>query len=231
MVEIRFKPGDVGSVVTGGIDSMDKFPSGTEDPGSPVNKELFFNTTENKFKRYETDHWVVIDHVEALSQIADGLITNSKIDDAAGIAKSKLAALEIADADVAAAAAIGQGKLDLAITDSEVAAGAGIAKDKLAPLDIRNTDINAAAEIAKSKLGALNIVDADVDAAAAIVKSKLEALAIVDADVSAIGQSKITDLVADLIAKVSTGPLSGDKKITAIGWNVATEEFIIDHEE
>jgi len=230
MVEIRFKPGDVGSIADGGIDTMDKFPTGATDPSTPADKELFFNTAENKFKRYETDHWVVIDRVEALTQIADDLITDVKINTAAAIAKSKLGALNIVNADVDGAAAIAMNKLTLAITDAEVAAAAGIAKTKLAPLDIVNADVNAAAAIVKSKLAPLGIVNADVDAAAAIVKSKLEALAIVDADVSAIGQAKITDLITALVAKVGTGPLSGDKKITAIGWDTVTEEFVIDRE-
>jgi hypothetical protein len=51
---------------------------------------------------------------------ANALITNSNIDAAAAIAKTKLAALNIADADVASAAAIAESKLSLA---SDAAAG------------------------------------------------------------------------------------------------------------
>ncbi|MBA7637508.1 hypothetical protein ES703_45153 [subsurface metagenome] len=181
MVEVRFKPSDVGTIADGGISNMAKFPSGATDPETPVDKDIFFNTTENKFKRYETDHWVVIDHVELIGQIADGLITDAKIDDAAAIAKSKLAALEIENADVKAAAAIDQSKVALAITNAEVAAAAGIEKAKLA------------------------------------------ALAIVDEDVDAIGVAKITDAV-------KADAMTGDKKITKIGYDTATEEILVDHE-
>lgn len=74
------------------------------------------------------------------------------------------------------------------------------------------------------------ITDVKVNAAANIAKSKLAPLAIADADVSAISESKVTDLVTDLGNKVSTGPLSGDKKVTSIGWDSVTAEVIIDHE-
>lgn len=142
MVEIRFKPADVGSVADGGITKITKFPSGETDPASPNDGDLFFNTTESKFKRYDgtLTAWVVIDALDDIARIADDLITNAKIKSDAGIAKSKLASLEI-----------------------------------------------------------------------------------VDADVSAIDVSKITDAVA------GTGT-SGDKKVTKIGWDSATEEVIIDHE-
>ena len=74
------------------------------------------------------------------------------------------------------------------------------------------------------------ITDVKVNAAANIAKSKLAALAIADADVDAISESKVTNLTTDLGNKVSTGPLSGDKKVTAIGWDSTTEEVIVDHE-
>lgn len=74
------------------------------------------------------------------------------------------------------------------------------------------------------------ITNIKINAAAGIEKSKLASLAIIDADVSTISESKVTDLTTHLTAKVSTGPLSGDKKITAIGWDSATGEFIYDHE-
>lgn len=118
-----------------------------------------------------------------VGSVADGAITNIKVN---------------------AAAAIDMSKLSLAITDSEVDAGAAIAK---------------------SKLGALAIVDADVDAGAAIAKTKLAALAIVDGDVSAITVTKVTGAVDG--RAVST---TGDKDVTAIGWDDATAEVIVDHE-
>ena len=73
------------------------------------------------------------------------------------------------------------------------------------------------------------ITNIKVNAAAAIDMSKLS-LAITDTEVDTLGQSKITDLVTDLGNKVGTGPLSGDKKVTAIGWDSATDEVVIDHE-
>ena len=73
------------------------------------------------------------------------------------------------------------------------------------------------------------ITNIKVNAAAAIDMSKLS-LAITDTEVDTLGQSKITDLVTDLGNKVATGPLSGDKKVTAIGWDTLTDEVVIDHE-
>lgn len=74
------------------------------------------------------------------------------------------------------------------------------------------------------------IMDVHVNAVANIAKSKLAPLAIVDADVSTISKDKVTDLITNLAAKVNTGPLSGDKKVTALGWDSTTEEVIVDHE-
>lgn len=74
------------------------------------------------------------------------------------------------------------------------------------------------------------ITDVKVNTNANIAKSKLETLAIVDADVSAVSQSKVTNLTTDLAAKVGTGPLSGNKKVTALGWDSTTAEVIVDHE-
>jgi len=74
------------------------------------------------------------------------------------------------------------------------------------------------------------ITDVKVNAAANISKSKLASLAIVDGDVSAISESKVTNLVTDLAGKVGTGPLSGNKKVTALGWDSTTNEVIVDHE-
>ncbi len=101
---------------------------------------------------------------------------------------------------------------------------------KLADEAVTNAKVKSDAAIAKTKLGALGIVNTDVAVGAAIAKAKLEALAIVDADVSAVSESKVTDLTTHLTAKVSTGPLTGDKKVTAIGWDSVTGEVIVDHE-
>lgn len=62
---------------------------------------------------------------------------------------------------------------------------------------------------------------------------KLADEAVVDAKVKSdagIAQSKVANLPADLAGKVGTGPLSGDKKVTALGWDSSTEEIIVDHE-
>lgn len=69
-------------------------------------------------------------------------------------------------------------------------------------------------------------MNADVDASAAIAKTKLAALAIVNADVDA-GAAIAVSKVADAVAGTGT---SGDKKITKLGWNSATGEFVLDHE-
>jgi hypothetical protein len=74
------------------------------------------------------------------------------------------------------------------------------------------------------------ITDVKINASANISKSKLAALNIGDSDVNTISQSKVTDLETDLGNKVGSGPLSGDKKITAIGWDSGSDEVIVDHE-
>ncbi len=73
------------------------------------------------------------------------------------------------------------------------------------------------------------ITNVKINASADIDMSKLN-LAITDAEIVTIGQSKVTDLETDLGNKVGTGPLTGDKKITAIGWDDVTGEVVIDHE-
>lgn len=88
------------------------------------------------------------------TQLADEAVDNVKVAAAAAIAKSKLAALEIADADVAAAAAIDQSKVALAITDSEVAVAAAIAQSKVS-LAITDSEVAAGADISKDKLAVL----------------------------------------------------------------------------
>lgn len=132
----------------------------------------------------------------------------------------------VTDVKVAAGAAIAMDKLTLAITNAEVAAAAGIDKSKLGALEIADADVAVGAEIAKTKLAPLNIINADVDVAAAIVKSKLAALAIADADVDAITVTKVTGAVDGRAASTT-----GDKDVTAIGFDSVTEEVVIDREE
>jgi hypothetical protein len=76
--------------------------------------------------------------------VADGAITDVKINAAAAIAKSKLAALAIVNADIDDGAAIAKSKLGaLAIVNADVDAGAAIDKSKLAPLAIVDADVSA----------------------------------------------------------------------------------------
>ena len=55
---------------------------------------------------------------------------------------------------------------------------------------------------------------------------------ITDAKITSGGlsQSVITDLPTDLGTKISGIGTSGDKAITKIGWDSATEEVVVDHE-
>lgn len=81
-------------------------------------------------------------------------LTNASIAAGAGIAKTKLASLDVVNADVNAAAAIARAKLDFGsgLVNADISATAAIAKTKLANLDVVNADVNAAAAIAESKL-------------------------------------------------------------------------------
>jgi hypothetical protein len=123
MVEVKFKPGDVGSVLAGSVTSMGKFPSGTTDPPSPTNGDLFYNSTENKFKRYSVDAWITIDMVDSLDRITNGLLTDDKINEDAGIAQSKVS-LAITNDEVAENAAINVSKV------ADAVAGTGTSGDK-----------------------------------------------------------------------------------------------------
>lgn len=67
----------------------------------------------------------------------------------------------------------------------------------------------------------------------AITEAKLADGAVTNVKVNAtaaIAQTKVDSLVTDLGNKVGTGPLSGDKKVTALGWDSATDEIVLDHE-
>ena len=123
--------------------------------------------------------------------LADGSITDAKVNASAGIQYSKLnLTTSIVNSDIAAAAGIDYTKLDLtaSIINADVAAGAGIVYSKLSLTDsILNADINSAAGIAYSKLDLTNgIVNGDINSSAAISYSKLDLSGnIVNADINA----------------------------------------------
>ena len=75
------------------------------------------------------------------SSPADDSITNVMVKSDAAIAKTKLASLDIVNADVNASAAIAQSKLSLDITNSDVNASAAIAQSKLATLAIDTAEL------------------------------------------------------------------------------------------
>ena len=83
---------------------------------------------------------------------ANDSITNAMVKSDAAIAKSKLASLDIVDADVNASAAITQSKLSLDITNSEVNASAAIALSKLAT-DPSNASNLASGTVPTARLG------------------------------------------------------------------------------
>jgi hypothetical protein len=131
----------------------------------------------------------LVDDLAAVSGggLTDGSVTNAKVNASAGIVKSKLAPLAIADADVSA------------ISQSKVTGLTAAIAAKADSTDTRFTDTRTPTDG--------SVTNAKVNASAAIAKTKLAALAIVDADVSAISQSKITGLVTalnDLTAALDT---------------------------
>lgn len=96
------------------------------------------------------------------------LITNASIDPAAAIAKSKLAALAIADADVAGGAAISRSKLNFGsgLVDADIAAAAAIAITKLANIaDVASvlrgdgTWVKGMSAIGEIALGSTGVID------------------------------------------------------------------------
>jgi hypothetical protein len=121
----------------------------------------------------------------------------------------------IVDADIAAGANIAKSKLAaLAIVDADITGP--ISKSKLGALGIVDADITG--PISKSKLGALGIVDADVSGAAAIAKAKLAALAIVNADVAAgaaIAYSKLALAASIVNADIAAAAGISPSKIAA----------------
>lgn len=68
----------------------------------------------------------------------------------------------------------------------------------------------------------------------AITTAKLADEAVTNAKVktdAAIQQSKVQDLPTDLAGKVTTGPLTGDKKVNGLGYDTTTQEIIYDVED
>lgn len=107
MVEIRFKPSDVGTVPDGSVTNA-KVAAGAAIDMSKLSLAI-------------TDSEVAAAAGIAKTKLGALDIADADVAAGAAIAKSKLAALEIADADVAAAAAISKSKLaSLAIGDSDV---------------------------------------------------------------------------------------------------------------
>lgn len=94
--------------------------------------------------------------VNANSRFEPTLIKNAHIDPGAAIAKSKLAALSIVDADVAGAAAIAQSKLALSITNAQIDAAAAIAGSKMLPARVATT-VAGLGTAADGALGLLRI--------------------------------------------------------------------------
>ena len=80
--------------------------------------------------------------------------------------------------------------------------------------------------VTEAKLADGAVTNVKVNASAAIAKSKLEALSISDSDVDSITVTKVTGAIDGRASATS-----GDKDITALGWDSATSEVVLDHEE
>ena len=89
------------------------------------------------------------------------------------------------------------------------------------------TDVGTVTDggVTTAKLADGAVTNIKVDDAAGIIKTKLAPLAIVDADVNVVSVAKVDGAVSGKSADTT-----GDKDITAIGWDSTDEEFILDHE-
>ena len=172
------------TVTPGTLASGDIFVFGDANGGnsakgvSAANLKLYINSGEVSLPSGTNDQlmynsagtWTAMDVAGDLSHsagsftVANGAIDNSKVAAGAAIEKSKLAPLNIADADVAAGANIAKNKLAaLELVDSDIAAGANISKSKLASLEVADADVAAGAAIAYNKLALTNsIVENDL---------------------------------------------------------------------
>ena len=193
------------------------------DPASPTNGDIYYNTVSNSFRVYVNGGWT-----DLADLTSSQTLTNKTID------ATNNTISNIANANIAAAAAIAYSKLDLAdsIVDADINSAAAIAYSKLALSDsIVNADINSAAAIAYSKLDlADSIVDSDINSAAAIAYSKLALTdSIVNADIAtaaAIAYSKLdlADSIVDAdinsaaaISGTKINPDFGSQDITTAG--------------
>ena len=193
------------------------------DPASPTNGDIYYNTVSNSFRVYVNGGWT-----DLADLTSSQTFTNKTID------ATNNTISNIANANIAAAAAIAYSKLDLAdsIVDADINSAAAIAYSKLALSDsIVNADINSAAAIAYSKLDlADSIVDSDINSAAAIAYSKLALTdSIVNADIAtaaAIAYSKLdlADSIVDAdinsaaaISGTKINPDFGSQDITTAG--------------
>lgn len=117
------------------------------------------------------------------------LISNSDVDNAAGITYGKLnLSGSLINSDISGSAAIAYSKLNLAssIVNADVSGSAAIGYSKLnLASSIANADVSASAAIAYTKLNlSASVVNADIAAAAAIAVNKLAALTVSRAVVS-----------------------------------------------
>lgn len=88
--------------------------------------------------------------------------------------------------------------------DVGTVADGSVTEAKLADGAVTNVKVNASASIAKSKLAALSIGDGDVDTIT------------------------ITKITGGIDGRASA--TSGDKGITAVGWDTSTDEVVLDRE-
>jgi len=180
------------------------------DPGTPVNGQVYYNTTSNVLRYYNGTAFQTL----STGSVADATTSVKGIVQLAGdlggtgtaAAAPVITAGAIDNAKVSASAAIAYSKLNLAtsIVNADVSATAAIVYSKLnLATSIVNADINASAAIAYSKLNlTTSIVNGDIAAAAAIAYSKLNLTgAVLNADLA--GSIANTKLATDPLARAN----------------------------